>query len=86
MPQSHFSQVGDFTPPEADQLRRAMGAKRSSEKMERLKDRLYEGMARNGITGDLADTIFLRLRAFSNYGFPVLFPNRHLSEPQPTAA
>jgi error-prone DNA polymerase len=62
--------VADFTPAEADQLRRAMGAKRSTEKMERLKARLYEGMARNGITGELADTIFLRLRAFSNYGFP----------------
>jgi len=62
--------VADFTPAEADQLRRAMGAKRSTEKMERLKTRLYAGMARNGITGDLADTIFLRLKAFSNYGFP----------------
>jgi len=39
--------VADFTPAEADQLRRAMGAKRSSEKMERLKARLYEGMERN---------------------------------------
>ncbi|REH26147.1 error-prone DNA polymerase [Kutzneria buriramensis] len=75
--------VADFTPAEADQLRRAMGAKRSSEKMERLKVRLYDGMARNGITGELADTIFLRLKAFSNYGFPVLSPNQHLSEPQP---
>jgi error-prone DNA polymerase len=62
--------VADFTPAEADQLRRAMGAKRSTEKMERLKTRLYAGMARNGITGELADTIFLRLKAFSNYGFP----------------
>jgi error-prone DNA polymerase len=62
--------VADFTPAEADQLRRAMGAKRSSERMERLRHRLYEGMARNGITGELADTIFLRLRAFSNCGFP----------------
>jgi len=62
--------VADFTPAEADQLRRAMGAKRSSAKMERLRVRLYAGMARNGIVGELADTIFLRLKAFSNYGFP----------------
>jgi error-prone DNA polymerase len=70
--------VADFTPAEADQLRRGMGAKRSSEKMERLRVRLYEGMARNGITGELADTILLRLKAFSNYGFPVLSPKPHM--------
>jgi hypothetical protein len=39
--------VADFTPAEADQLRCAMGAKRSSAKMERLRVCLYEGMARN---------------------------------------
>ena len=62
--------VADFTPAEADQLRRAMGAKRSAAKMARLKDRLYAGMAGHGITGELADTIYQRLLAFANYGFP----------------
>jgi error-prone DNA polymerase len=62
--------VADFTPVEADQLRRAMGSKRSMEKMERLRDRLFAGMARNGIDGTLADDIFGKLAAFANYGFP----------------
>jgi error-prone DNA polymerase len=62
--------VADFTPNEADQLRRAMGAKRSRAKMERLRTRFYEGAAANGITGDLADTIYGQIEAFSGYGFP----------------
>jgi error-prone DNA polymerase len=62
--------VAGFSADESDQLRRAMGSKRSTEKMERLRDRLYSGMARNGITGALADDIYLKLSAFANYGFP----------------
>ncbi|MCY1138661.1 error-prone DNA polymerase [Actinoplanes sp. Pm04-4] len=62
--------VAGFDPAEADQLRRAMGSKRSVEKMERIKKRLYEGMAANGIVGELADDLFLKLSAFANYGFP----------------
>ena len=50
--------VAGFTPAEADQLRQAMGSKRSRARMERLKERLYEGMAERGITGDVADEIF----------------------------
>jgi error-prone DNA polymerase len=62
--------VAGFNPAEADQLRRAMGAKRSMQKMARLKTRLYEGMAERGITGALADDVYLKLSAFANYGFP----------------
>ncbi|OJF09945.1 error-prone DNA polymerase [Couchioplanes caeruleus] len=62
--------VAGFDPAEADQLRRAMGSKRSVEKMEKIKKRLYEGMAGRGITGDLADDLFLKLSAFASYGFP----------------
>ncbi|RKT85223.1 error-prone DNA polymerase [Saccharopolyspora antimicrobica] len=62
--------VAGFSPAEADQLRRAMGAKRSEERMARLKDRLFEGMAANGISGALADRIYQRMLAFANYGFP----------------
>jgi error-prone DNA polymerase len=62
--------VAGFDPAEADQLRRAMGSKRSVEKMERIKDRLYQGMAERGITGELADDLFLKLSAFASYGFP----------------
>jgi error-prone DNA polymerase len=62
--------VASFKPEEADQLRRAMGAKRSGEQMEKLKDRLYAGMKANGIPLDIADDIFGKLAAFANYGFP----------------
>jgi error-prone DNA polymerase len=62
--------VAGFDAGEADQLRRAMGAKRSSAKMEKLKSRLYDGMAQlHGITGDAADRIYERLLAFANFGF-----------------
>ena len=60
-----------FSPTEADQLRRAMGSKRSTEKMRRLRDRFYAGMAqRHGITGEVADRIYEKLEAFANFGFP----------------
>ncbi|RVW05161.1 error-prone DNA polymerase [Rhodococcus xishaensis] len=60
-----------FTAAEADQLRRAMGSKRSPEKMERLRGRLYEGMRElHGITGEVADRIYEKLYAFANFGFP----------------
>ena len=60
-----------FSPAEADQLRRAMGAKRSTEKMRRLRDRFYSGMAQlHGITGEVADRIYEKLAAFANFGFP----------------
>jgi len=62
--------VAGFTGAEADQLRQAMGSKRSHAKMERLKARLYEGMAARGITGAVADEIFEKLDAFANFGFP----------------
>jgi error-prone DNA polymerase len=62
--------LAGFDAAEADQLRRAMGAKRSAERMARLRDRLYAGMARRGITGEVADDVYLKLSAFANYGFP----------------
>ncbi|QIZ39349.1 error-prone DNA polymerase [Saccharopolyspora sp. ASAGF58] len=62
--------VAGFSPAEADQLRRAMGAKRSAERMERLRGRLFEGMAAKGISGELAERIYQRMLAFANYGFP----------------
>jgi error-prone DNA polymerase len=62
--------VAGFTPSEADQLRQAMGSKRSRARMERLRQRLFEGMAERGITGAVADEIFTKMSAFANYGFP----------------
>jgi error-prone DNA polymerase len=62
--------VAGFTPAESDELRQAMGSKRSKQRMERLKERLFEGMAVNGITGDIAEELFVKMAAFANYGFP----------------
>lgn len=60
-----------FSPAEADQLRRAMGSKRSTEKMRRLRGRFFDGMAdRHGITGAVAEKIYEKLEAFANFGFP----------------
>ena len=61
--------VGDLTGGEADLLRRAMGSKRGVEKIERLKDKLYEGMRAHDITGEVADQIYARIEAFASFGF-----------------
>lgn len=62
--------VAGFSASEADQLRQAMGSKRSSERMERIRARFYEGMAVRGITGEVAHAIWEKLSAFANFGFP----------------
>ncbi len=62
--------VAGFTPAESDRLRQAMGSKRSVEKMEQLRARLYSGMAERGIEGQVADAIWEKLVAFANFGFP----------------
>jgi error-prone DNA polymerase len=46
-----------------------MGSKRGIEKISSLKDKLYAGMAGNGITGELADEIYAKIEAFANFGF-----------------
>ncbi|HEX8858086.1 MAG TPA: error-prone DNA polymerase [Actinomycetes bacterium] len=62
--------VAGFTAAEADQLRQAMSAKRSAERMERLRERLYQGMAERGVTGEVANQLYEQLAAFANFGFP----------------
>lgn len=61
--------VGGCTPDDADLLRRAMGSKRGIEKIEKLRDKLYEGMKSNGIEGDDADKIYGAIQAFAGFGF-----------------
>lgn len=61
--------VGNCDAADADQLRRAMGSKRGVEKIERLKAKLYAGMAENGIEGEVADSIYAKIEAFANFGF-----------------
>lgn len=61
--------LGDCTRDDADLLRRAMGSKRGVERIESVKATLYAGMARRGITGDLADSIYVKILSFANFGF-----------------
>ncbi len=60
-----------FSAAEADQLRRAMGSKRSTERMQRLRGRFYDGMRTlHGASDDVIDRIYEKLQAFANFGFP----------------
>jgi error-prone DNA polymerase len=59
-----------FTPAEADRLRQAMSSKRAPERIKELHDRLLDGMAERGIEPAIAEDIYAKILAFSNYGFP----------------
>ncbi|MEW5877044.1 MAG: error-prone DNA polymerase [Acidobacteriota bacterium] len=59
-----------FTGGQAEELRRAMGARRSLERMKKLERQLREGMAARGITGKAADDIVQGITSFALYGFP----------------
>ena len=59
-----------FTPAEADRLRQAMSSKRAPERITELRQRLLGGMAERGIAPAVAADIYVKILAFSNYGFP----------------
>jgi error-prone DNA polymerase len=59
-----------FTGGQAEDLRRALGFKRSEKRMKQVEIKLREGMAKNGITGDTAEQIISSITAFALYGFP----------------
>jgi error-prone DNA polymerase len=59
-----------FTGGQAEELRRAMGFKRSEKRMRAIEVQLREGMARQGITGDPAEKIITSITSFALYGFP----------------
>ncbi len=62
--------VAGFTGGEAEELRRAMGFKRSAERMQKIELKLRAGMARYGILGKTADQIVKSITSFALYGFP----------------
>ncbi len=62
--------VAGFTGGEAEELRRAMGFKRSEKRMRDIEGRLRQGMQRNGITGENASAIVRSITSFALYGFP----------------
>ena len=59
-----------FTGGQAEELRRAMGFKRSEKRMKQIEVQLREGMAKNGITGQTAERIITSITSFALYGFP----------------
>jgi error-prone DNA polymerase len=59
-----------FTGGQAEDLRRAMGFKRSEKRMKKIEAQLREGMARQGITGEAAEQIIKAIASFALYGFP----------------
>ncbi len=62
--------VAGFSGGEAEELRRAMGFKRSAERMEKIEARLRAGMLRNSLQGNVADDIVRSITSFALYGFP----------------
>ncbi|MFM2719702.1 error-prone DNA polymerase [Microbacterium mcarthurae (nom. nud.)] len=61
--------VGNCTAEDADLLRRAMGSKRGLERIDSLREKLYAGMAENGLVGSVADELYAKIQAFANFGF-----------------
>ena len=59
-----------FSGGEAEELRRAMGFKRSEKRMQQIEGRLRSGMARQGIVGEPAEEIIRSITSFALYGFP----------------
>src|SRR5579863_1702271 len=62
--------VASFTGSEAEELRRAVGMRRSMQRMKDLEGRLREGMSRNGIGAEAQDNIVQGISSFAMYGFP----------------
>jgi error-prone DNA polymerase len=62
--------IAGFTPGESDQLRQAMGSKRSRTRMAAMRERLLAGMSERGITGAPAEEIATKFEAFADFGFP----------------
>jgi error-prone DNA polymerase len=59
-----------YTPGEADQLRRDLGAWQRSGRLERHRQRLVSGMVERGIPQEVAEGVFRQIQGFGSYGFP----------------
>jgi error-prone DNA polymerase len=62
--------TANFTGGEAEELRRAMGFKRSEARMKPIEEKLRAGMTRNGIVGETQEQIIQSITSFALYGFP----------------
>ena len=59
-----------FSAGEADQLRRAMATFKFTGGVSKFKDKLVDGMVKNGYSRDFAERTFTQLEGFGSYGFP----------------
>lgn len=87
-------EAAGFSGGEAEQLRRAMGSKRSMAKMQALKDRLERGMRERGIDPEGRKQIHQAISSFALYGFPeshaasfalIAYASAYLKAHHPTA-
>jgi error-prone DNA polymerase len=62
--------LAKFTPGEADELRRAIGAWRSNGSIHAIGERLKAGMLASGVTEEFAERFFEQIKGFAHYGFP----------------
>lgn len=62
--------LADFSPGEADALRKAMGAWRRDGDLTHFENRLMAGMTKNGLSAEFAQQIFQQITGFGEYGFP----------------
>jgi DNA polymerase III alpha subunit/intein/homing endonuclease len=62
--------AADYTPGEADQLRRDMAAWRRSGRIEKHRERIISRMEEKGISRDFSERVFEQIRGFGEYGFP----------------
>src|SRR5690606_34908968 len=62
--------LAGFTPGQAEQLRRALGRKRSLEAVSHFHEAFRAGAAKKGVPEDVADRVFAKILAFSQFGFP----------------
>ena len=62
--------AADFTPEEADQLRRAMATFKHTQGVGEYRERLIGGMVRRGYQPELAERVFKQIEGFGSYGFP----------------
>src|SRR6266403_2359443 len=62
--------AANFTGGEAEDLRRAMGFKRSEERMHKIEAKLRSGMTQNGFSLETQEEIITQITSFARYGFP----------------
>ena len=83
-----------FSGGEAEELRRAMGFKRSAERMQNLEAKLRRGMAEKGIFGEAQEQVVHAITSFALYGFPeshaasfalIAYASAYLKAHHPTA-